>query len=164
MKRCHQLSLLLVVMASASAIPTADALAQLNLPTIIQLPTDPFVWNWGRTMRGDDRQRPEFTIQGIQQQFHCTLTGAFRLGSRMRDFYNQREFEQSLSSTLYFIEDATAALNYYYRQVELQWATLDCTIPEGEPTDEKTEERVDRALERAERARERRRSREEDDD
>lgn len=163
MKRCHQLSLLLVAMASVGAtLVSANALAQLNLPRIVQLPSDPFVWNWGRNLR-EYRDRPDFTINGFQDKFQCKLTGSFRPSSRMSDFYNQRDFEQSLSSTLYFIEDATAALNYYYRQGDLQWAMLDCQVPEGQPTDEATQERVDRALERAERARERRRSREDDD-
>ena len=157
------LSLLLVVVAAANAMLTTEAMAQLNVPTIIQLPTDPFVWNWGRSTRGDQRDRPEFTIEGNERQFYCTMTGSFKLGSRMRDFYETREFEQSLNGTLYFIQDATAALNYYYSTNDLQWATLDCQIPEGEASPEKEQERVDRALERAERARERRRSDEDDD-
>jgi len=155
-------SLLLVAVAAATVLPTTGALAQLNIPTIIQLPTDPFVWNWGRSTRGDQRDWPEFSIEGTERQFFCTMTGSFRLGSRMRDFYETREFEQSLNSTLYFIQDATAALNYYYSTNDLQWATLDCQIPEGEENADKEQERVDRALERAERARERRRSDEDD--
>jgi hypothetical protein len=47
---------------------------------------------------------------------------------------------------------------------DLQWATLDCKIPETEAASEDTlAERENEALERARRAQERRRAREQDD-
>ena len=147
--------LLIPVLASAGAV------AQIQIPTVVQLPPDDFVWNWGRKPRGETT-RAEFTIHGGEEKFICTLTGAFRISSRMRDFENQREFEFDLGGTLYFIQESTYTLNYYYRAGELQWATLDCMVPETDPTEEKVQERLDRALERAERARERRRRRDED--
>lgn len=140
--------------------------AQLSIPNIVQLPTEDFIWNWGRvTAAGfDTPERPEFTIQGSEAGFRCTLTGSFRLGSRMRDFYEMREFEQTLLGTLYFIQDATETLNYYTQTNDLGWATLDCAIPEeSEVSEDRQQLRLDRAVERAERARERRRSREDDD-
>jgi hypothetical protein len=140
--------------------------AQITIPNIVQLPTEDFVWNWGRvTAAGfDTPERPEFTIQGTESGFRCTLTGSFRLSSRMREFEGMREFEQSLNGSLYFIQDATETLNYYTRTNDLGWATLDCVLPEdNEVSTDKEQQRLDRAVERAERARERRRSREDDD-
>lgn len=148
------------------ALVATGVSAQLSIPRIVQLPTEDFVWNWGRgTASGfDDHDRPEFTIQGNERSFRCTLTGSFRLGSDMRDFYKMREFEQSLLSSLYFIQDATAALNYYTQTNDLGWATLDCAVPESEVSADKEQQRLDRAVERAERAREKRRRREDDDE
>ena len=157
MRRLSCLCLLLGTILSGAA------LAQLTVPQIVQLPRNDFVWNWGRSPGMDERIRPEFTVEGTEQQFFCSMTGAFRPASHMRDFENLREFETTLRNTLYFIQDSTEALNYYYRANELQWATLDCRIPETVLDEEKTQERVDRALERALRQRERRREREDDD-
>lgn len=140
-----------------------EARAQINLPYYVQLPADDFVWTWGRPMRDDDRSRPGFEVAGGERNFHCTLTGSFRLGSRMRDFYNTRDFEHQLSTTFEFVQLATYRLNDLDRTNQLQWANLNCVIPDEEADEEKTDERVQRALERAERARERRRDSEEDD-
>lgn len=137
--------------------------AQLNLPYYVQLPADDFVWTWGRPTRNDERVRPGFEASGNERNFYCTLTGSFRLGSRMRDFYETRDFEHELNTTLDFIQVATYRLNDLDRANHLQWATLNCVIPDSETSEEKTDERLQRALERAERARERRREREEDD-
>ena len=158
MRAFRRQTLLFAVLAAASA----GAFAQLTVPRIVQLPTEDFLWTWG-SGRVDERERPEFEVLGSQRQFQCTLTGSFRRGSRMRDFYEMRAFEQTLTSSLYFIEDATITLNDYYRSNHLDWASLDCKIPQGEESEEAMQERVDRALERAERARDRRRARQEDD-
>ena len=82
----------------------------------------------------------------------------------MRDFYNLRAFEQQLSTTLYFIQDSTYELNGYYSQNQLDWATLDCKIPDNVVSQDKQQERLDRAVERALRDRERRRERAESED
>jgi hypothetical protein len=144
----------------ACALAATGALAQLNVPRIVQLPTQDFVWNWGTAATRDRLTRPDFELKGIEDRFHCSLTGAFKPGSHRRDFYELRNFEQSLSSTLYFIEDATSALNDLYLSNDLQWAKLDCAIPDLPEDEEKQQERVDKALERAERERARRRARE----
>lgn len=138
------------------------ARAQLNLPYYVQLPTEDFVWTWGRQTRNDERVRPGFEVRGTERSFQCTLTGTFRLGSRMRDFYATRNFEQELSSAFEFIQLATYRLNDLDRTNQLQWANLNCIKPEEEADEEQIDESVQRALERAERARERRREREED--
>jgi hypothetical protein len=160
MRAFSRLTLLLI------ALFATGASAQIVIPQIIQLPSDDFVWTWGRNSSSsfEQRDRPEFTIFGVERDFQCTLTGAFRLGSRMRDFYAMREFEQSLAGSLYFIQEATARLNYYTQSNDIGWATLDCAVPDGEVSEDKAQERLDRAVERAERQRERRRSREGTDD
>lgn len=150
--------------ASLLALVTTGIAAQI--PVIYTLPTEDFVYEWGRGTSSsfEERDRPQFTITGVERVFRCTMTGAFRLGSRMRDFYEMRDFEQSLSGTLYFISDAVDALNYYYRSNDLDWATLDCKIPDNESTEDKAQQRLERAVERAERQRERRRRRSDDSD
>lgn len=148
------------------ALVATGVSAQINIPNIVQLPTEDFVWNWGRVTGAgfDNPERPEFTIQGTEAGFRCTLTGSFRVSSRMRDFSEMREFEQSLNGSLYFIQDATETLNYYTQTNDLGWATLDCAIPEAsEVSQDREQQRLDRAIERAERARERRRSRDDDE-
>lgn len=151
-----------VTVLVACALVSCGALAQLQLPNIVQLPTEDFVWVWGENVPVDKRSRPEFTIQGGEQGFLCMLTGSFRPNSRMRDFYNKRDFEQTLGTTLYFIQDATAALNQLYLSRDLDWAIMDCAVPQGEQSEEKSQERLDKAIERAERQRDRRRAREDD--
>jgi hypothetical protein len=145
-----------------AALGSTVAVAQLNLPTYVQLPRDDFVWPWGEPLRPDGRLNPDFDIQGQEQGFRCLLTGGWRPGSHMKDWENDRDFRQALLETLYFIQDATIAMNDYYRSLDLDWAVLDCKIPESEPSEEKTQEKLDKAVERAERARDRRRERDED--
>jgi hypothetical protein len=77
----------------------------------------------------------------------------------MRDYYALREFEQSLTGSIYFIQDVTARFNDLYVSNDLQWALLECIIPETVEPEDEIQERVDRAVERAERERERRRER-----
>lgn len=145
------------------AFVSATALAQLTVPRIIQLPTSDFIWNWGRPPTIDRPTRPDFAIQGSEREFRCTLTGDFRPASVLSEYRTLRDWEFSLSGSIYFIQAATADLNTYYQANQLAWATLDCRIPETGPVDEdKTQERIDRALERAQRQRERRRESDED--
>lgn len=149
-----------------TALVATGVAAQSSIPYIIQLPSEDFVWQWGggNSAFEDRRGRPDFRINGSEQRFNCELTGEFKLGSRMSDFYELRAFEQSLNNTLYFIQDATETLNYYYRVNELDWGTLDCSIHDTEISEDKEQARVDRALERAERQRERRRRRDDNSD
>ena len=135
--------------------------AQLNLPQIVNLPTDDFVYTWGQTRSIDDSNRPDFNLRGVEASFHCTATGRFRPGSHMRDYYETREFEQALSGSIRFIQDVTSALNQLAVANELDWAVMNCVIPDVIESEDKVQERVDRAVERAERDRERRREREE---
>ena len=147
---------------AAALLFTTTTLAQLAVPRIVQLPTTDFVWDWGNA-RGDERLRPHFQMVGRERAFTCDLQGSFKPGSHMRDFENMREFEQQLNSTLYFIQDSTYLLNDLYLQNHVQWARLDCKLPEEtERNPDKVQEDLDRALERARRDQQRRREREDD--
>jgi len=152
------------VLLASAGLPAIAAFAQFGLPRIVQLPTEDFTFVWGENVSIDDRDRPDFTIPGSELPFDCSLTGSFRPGSHMRDYYNQREFELTLSQTLYFIQDSTNLLNQLYQSIDLDWAILECVIPDSSESDEATQERLDKALERAEKQRERRREREARDD
>lgn len=155
-------ALSLLVPLSTALVATA-ATAQLPNPFYrVQLPEENFVWNWGTPVRNDDRQRPDFSVQGGEQGFYCTAEGAFRPASRMSEFENLRAFEMELNGSLYFVQNVTSVFNFYYQEREIDWAVLDCVKPENETSEEEVQERLDRALERAERARERRRAQEED--
>ena len=144
----------------ACMIAAPDARAQASLPTITQLPNHDFVYTWGSNSGVDARRRPDFTITGFEDIFRCTLTGRFKPASRMRDYYELRQFEQQLSETLYFITDSTETLNSLYLNNQVDWAVLDCIIPEGVESDDETQQKLQKAIEKAERQRERRRARE----
>jgi hypothetical protein len=150
----------LCIALGASAMLGGSASGQLNVPTIIQLPTENFQWTWGEPRSIDDPDRPEFTVTGGEQAFRCTAKGAFKAGSHIRDYYNLRDFKQALNTSVYFIQDATATLNSVYLSNDLQWAVLDCAVPEGIESEDAVSDRIDRAMEKAEQDRARRRERE----
>jgi hypothetical protein len=146
------------------ALVSFVASAQSGLPRIVTLPTDDFVYEWGSNSTAEERRRNDFEFTGFQRGFRCDLKGRFRPASRMRDYYNLREFEQTLTASLYFIEDATQWLNQLFLSNDLDWALMDCYIPETVESEVETEEKLQKALERAERQRDRRRERETRDD
>lgn len=150
---------LAALIASCLALPRGVT-AQLNLPQIVQLPTQDFVYSWGETRPIDDLDRPEFNLRGVEASFRCTATGNFKPGSHMRDYYNLRDFEQSLTGSIYFIQDVTYRLNQLYLSNDLQWAILNCIIPVTVEPEDAVQEKLDKAVEKAQRDRERRRERE----
>ena len=150
------------VLGIGAAIAGA-AYAQLNVPQIVNLPAEDFIWPWGDTRPVDDLERPEFTVSGVERNFQCTAKGSFKPGSRMRDVYATREFEQSLNGSLYFIQAVTEALNSLDLSNDLQWALLECVIPQSTESEADIQEDLDRALERAQRERDKRRQREAED-
>jgi hypothetical protein len=149
---------------TAATLAAGVCAAQLAIPRVVQLPTQDFVWTWGRPPSPDNPERPDFDLKGVESGFHCALTGSFKPGSHMSDFDAERNFEMTLSSTIYFIEDTTYTLNDLSLSNDLDWAVLNCVIPDPQESEEKQQERVDKALERAERARDRRRERDDDKD
>jgi hypothetical protein len=145
----------------ACIVVAGMASGQPNIPTMVQLPASDFIWPWGDMRPIDDVEQPEFSLSGVERSFRCTARGNFKPGSHMRDVYTARAFEQSLNGSINFIQEVTAALNELDLNNELQWALLECVIPDTTEPEDETEERLDRAVERAERERERRREREE---
>jgi len=148
------------IVAGACVAIVGTAWAQLQLPTIVNLPTDDFVWNWGSTRPIDDLEMPEFTVSGVERAFRCTAKGSFKPGSHMRDVYAARQWEQSLNGSIYFIQVATESLNNLYLNNDLQWAVMECIIPDATDSETEIQEDLDRALERAQRERDKRRERE----
>ena len=144
----------------AGAAIAGPAWAQLSIPQVVTLPTEDFVWPWGQLRPIDSIEEPEFKVTGVERSFRCTATGTFKPGSHMRDVYEARQFQQTLSGSIQFIQDTTAALNSLYASNDLQWALLECIIPQATEEEAETQERLDRALERAQREQERRRERE----
>ena len=152
------MSRFIAVFSVCSAMPVA-AWGQLNIPTIVNLPTDDFIWPWGEMRPIDDAEDPEFTVSGVERSFRCTAKGSFKPGSHMRDTYAKRDFEQSLNGSIYFIQAATQRLNELDLSNDLQWALMECIIPDASDSEEAVQEELDRALERAQRERDKRRER-----
>ncbi len=151
-------SRIVALLGVCSAIAGA-ASGQPNLPNIVVLPTDDFVWPWGNIRPVDDAEDPEFTLSGVERSFRCTAKGSFKPGSHMSDTYAKREFEQSLNGSIYFIQEATARLNALDQSNDLQWAVMECIIPDASDSAEDVQEELDRAVERAQRERDTRRQR-----
>ena len=140
-----------------------QAAAQL-LP--VNLPRGDFRWQWGEVDVADGRPTPrhDFSSSGHEAGFSCELMGALRPGSRI-DERDLRRLESELSISLYFIQSATRVMNDLDYQRDLDWAVLDCKLPEArEPDPEAQQERLDRLRERALRRQAERRERRSRDD
>jgi hypothetical protein len=144
-----------LVVTGGGQVSTGNVL-DIPTPRIVQLPSDDFVYNWGEASI-EDRAEPDFEVDGVEERFFCHLSGGY--DTRRLSGEDPRRAEDALASTLYFIQVATDRMNSLYKAEALDWATLDCKIPDGTPSEEQLQERVDQALHRAERQRERRRAR-----
>jgi len=140
-------SLTVAAAACAAALWHGDAAAQF-FP--VNLPNSDFRWVWGDA--GADQQRRslrDFSSSGHEAGFSCQLTGALRPGSRISDL-DLRRLEMELSISLYFIQAAVRTMNGLDYQRDLDWAVLDCKLPEArEPDPKAQQERLDRLRERA---------------
>lgn len=111
------------------------------------LPQNDFIWNWGNPERS--RGFGDFSINGGEDRFRCSLTGKLSAGSRLTT-RQVREMEIDLGSSLYFIQTATNTMNTLERRRDLDWATLDCALPEeSESSDAEREAREEEARQRA---------------
>lgn len=144
---------------AAACLPAADLQAQSRIPQLGPvLPNEDFTFVWGRPERGSGGR--DFTVQGNEQSFSCELRGEFRLGTRLSE-REMMNVEQQLPVSLYFIQDATNLMNDLDRARELQWAQLECKLPEQETeAGPEVDERLDRLRERALRQQQQRRDRE----
>jgi hypothetical protein len=151
----------LVAALGAPLLLTASADAQLGLST---LPKNDFVWNWGRAPGEVGRRGvPDLEISGNESFFHCDLTAQLRPSSSMSPT-EIREIEMELRTRMDFIYAVSEYMNYFERNIVLDWATLDCKRQEGEePSAETRAERESDARDKMLRELERRRERQQRD-
>jgi hypothetical protein len=111
----------------------------------VNLPRDDFTWNWGDFERATNRKFTDFSVNGGEEGFRCTLEGKLSAGSHITPA-DIRDMENELGSSLYFIEASTNAMNNLDYQRQLDWATLDCDKPEATEADAaKTQASLDKA-------------------
>jgi hypothetical protein len=141
----------------AQLLPLASAKAQLGLYT---LPKNDFVWNWGRAP-GESRRGgvPDLEISGSEGFFRCDLTARMRPSSTLSTT-ELRDIETELRTRMDFIYAVSEYMNYFERNIALDWATLDCKKQEGDNADastraERESEARDKMLRELERRRER---------
>jgi hypothetical protein len=128
----------------------------------MNVPRGDFRWQWGDVEITDEGTTPrhDFSSSGHEAGFNCQLTGALRAGSRI-DTRELRRLESELGISLYFIQSATRVMNDLDYQRDLDWAVLDCKLPEArKPDPEAQQERLDALRRQAERRE--RRSRDDD--
>jgi hypothetical protein len=147
----------LLAALAAQVLPWAGAGAQLGLYT---LPKNDFIWNWGHGV-GEAQRRgvPDLEITGSEGFFRCELTARMRPSSTLTTT-EVREIETELRTRMDFIYAVSEYMNYFERNIALDWATLDCKRQGDEPADPAT--RADResdAREKMQRELERRRER-----
>jgi len=136
---------LTVAAALVCALWHGDAAAQF-FPA--NLPNNDFRWQWGDVAE-TKRSLRDFSASGNEAGFTCQLTGALRPGARI-DELDLRRLESELNISLYFIQAATRVMNDLDYRRDLDWAVLDCQLPEArEPDPEAQQERLDRLRERA---------------
>src|SRR5690606_15598098 len=95
----------------------------------------------------------DFSASGREAGFNCELTGALRPSAQI-DQLAIRRLESELGISLYFIQAATRVMNELDFQNDLDWAVLDCKMPEAREPD--PEAQRERALKRQAERRERR--------
>ena len=134
--------------------------AQINLP--MQLPRDDFTWHWGDVE--DARGAEDFSVDGNDGRFRCTLTGRLRIASQM-SMMDVRQMESDIRMSMEFVRAAAEAMYVLDQQRDLDWATLACKKPvAAEVTEEEKLERESRAREKALREMQRRRERQQRED
>jgi hypothetical protein len=124
----------------------------------MNLPKDDFTWIWGDREDAALSRFEDFSVQGGEAGFRCSLTGKLHPGARLSSM-EVREFENDLRSSLSFIQASAETMYVLDQQRQIDWAKLDCSKPEGTVDEEKSQERVDKALEKALRDQARRRER-----
>jgi hypothetical protein len=123
--------------------------ASAQFSPFVNLPREDFTWHWGDWEEAERRRVQDFAAQGGEGGFRCELTGEFSPSNPIT-VPEQREFEQELQGSLYFIQATAEAMNELDFARRLEWAELKCVKPQGAESDpEETQERVDRAREKA---------------
>jgi hypothetical protein len=153
----------LVAIGAVAALATGAVQAQFGqrIPGLINLPDQDFTWNWGRSVDDARAARIEdFSTQGAQGKFRCTLTGRFSPGNTNSSL-DARELERRLTTSLYFVEEAAYTMNDLERQNDLAWATLACAEAVADNSEEASRAREERAHAKALRELQKRRERRE---
>ena len=139
---------------------SGTAAAQFNPYT--QLPSEDFIWTWGRRIPElEDRRFEDIDVRGNEAAFRCRLQAKLSPGSIMSD-NEVRQLENDLQTNLFFVQAVANAMYYLDQCFDLDWAVLDCDKYQDDPDEATQQERENKAREKAERARERRRSRQEE--
>jgi hypothetical protein len=131
-------------MLAAAVLWANSAQAQFGM----NLPRNDFRWQWSNALENRTLSR-DFNARGSEAGFNCDLSGALRPSSRL-DRTDIRRLESELGISLFFIQAATRTMNDLDLQRQLDWAVLDCKLPEArEPDAEAQQERLDRLRDRA---------------
>lgn len=143
----------------AAQAPT-PAVAQFGgvFPGQVQLPQDDFTWIWGSRRESTMGRAEDFSIAGGEAGFRCTLKGRMSPASGW-SMSQIRDLENELRTSLFFIQSSANAMYVLERQLDLDWAMLECAKLQATVDAERAQEQVDKAREKAERRREQRRAR-----
>lgn len=117
-----------IMLTSSCFLYTANAQFNSGLPGQMNLPRDDFTWTWGRKPSGETKFE-DFSVFGSEGRFRCDLTGKLSIGTRMSRM-DIRDLESELRGQLNFIQSATYMMNNLDAQRQLEWATLECKLPE----------------------------------
>ena len=120
------------LLSSLFLLNTVGAQFSSGFPGHMNLPKSDFTWTWGRKPSEEVRFE-DFSVLGNELSFRCDLTGKLRIGSRLSRM-DIRNLENELRGQMSFIQSATYMMNNLDASRELEWAALECKLPE--PPDE----------------------------
>lgn len=123
----------ITLLPSLFFLNTVGAQFSSGFPGQMNLPQGDFTWTWGQKPSGEVKFE-DFSVFGNERTFRCDLTGKLRVGTRMSRM-DIRNLESELRGQMSFIQSATYMMNNLEARRELEWATLECKIPE--PSDER---------------------------
>ena len=149
-------TVVVIVAAVTCGLLHQKANAQFGMP--MQLPASDFVWTWGTDLR---RGITDINVIGTDTRFRCDLKVKLRISSGLGR-NDVRALEAQLRQSMFFVQETVYTMNSLETYGNLDWAVLDCKVPENDDSEDEIAEREAKARERAERARERRRSRDRD--
>ncbi len=118
----------ITLLSSLFFLNMVDAQFSSGFPGQMNLPQGDFTWTWGRKLSGEVKFE-DFSVFGHELAFRCDLTGKLRIGTRMSRM-DIRNLESELRDQISFIQSATYMMNNLDARRELEWATLECKLPE----------------------------------
>lgn len=144
-----------VALVAALAVPVPAA---AQIPGLYNLPSNDFIWRWGRAER--EREHGDFSARGTERGFQCEVRGDLSPSSRLTQ-PEIRELESSLQGRLDFVYAAATLMQELEYSRDLDWAVLECekSAKSTPSTPEEKAENEARAREKMQREIERRRER-----